>query len=86
MGSMNPSTETSGKPADIPQDVWDSARHALSDGFTVRIESWDHAVRVSRAILDEAERIAVMADEYGKVAAEPALITFAEIIRKRGEG
>lgn len=43
------------KPDDVDQDAWDAARHALSDGFEIRIESHGHAVRVARAIMAAKE-------------------------------
>lgn len=64
------------KPSDIPQWAWDASRHALSDGFEIRIESFGHAERVARAILkarqDALEEAAKVASGgYSEMATSP---------------
>jgi len=44
------------KPDDVTQEAWDEARHVLSNGFEILIESVEHAVRIARAIMAAEQR------------------------------
>lgn len=77
---------------DIPQSVWNQGAALagqcvglLNSGSVSERTVTEMADLLARAIMAEAERIAAMAEEFGKVAAEPALFTFAEIIREQLE-
>lgn len=70
---MSPSTETSGKPEDIPQDVLVTARKAVMAEVSPDVR-WQYASgrndhfavvkAVARAILAERERCAQLADDH----------------------
>lgn len=72
------------KPDDVPQDVWDAALHLAkfcSPGKFQYVTAMTIARAMIAAKVQERAQIACDAEEFGMIAAEDALVTFAEILR-----
>lgn len=62
--------ETSLRPDDVPEDIWDDARKALSLNFIVPIPSLEVAISVARALMAGREADAAMADHRAAICAD----------------
>lgn len=69
------------RPSDIPADVWDTARHVLSNGFTSPIPSVELCIAVARAILAERERAAKVCEDAADDADDRFNRTASEVWR-----